>query len=128
MGHPLSPLFFFFLMGFGVLIVVRGAVLIGGWGARAMGLLLGGTTLAGSAVALLLILASATTVPTAWLPKQDYLGARGFIEAERRPGDAVVTVGLATYPYRAFYHTGWKAAESVEALNAIRAPGPNGPG
>ena len=34
MGHPLWPRFFFFLMGFGVLIVVRGAMLIGGWGAR----------------------------------------------------------------------------------------------
>lgn len=44
-----------------------------------------------------------------------------FIEAERRQGDAVVTVGLATYPYRAFYHAGWEDAESVEALNAIRA-------
>ncbi len=121
MGHPLWPRFFFFLMGFGVLIVVRGAMLIGGWGARAMSLSPGGTALAGPAVAVLLILASATTVPTAWLPKQDYLGARGFIEAERQPGDAVVTVGLATYPYRAFYHAGWEAAESVEALNAIRA-------
>jgi hypothetical protein len=96
-------------------------MLVGGWGTRALGLSPGCTALAGPAAALLLILASATTVPTAWLPKQDYLGARGFVETERQPGDAIVTVGLATYPYRAFYHAGWEAAESVETLNAIRA-------
>jgi hypothetical protein len=123
MGHPLWPRFFFFLMGFGVLIVVRGAMLIGGWAARVVGLSPTGTGLAGPAVALVLVLASATTVPNAWLPKQDYLGARRFIEAERQPGDAVVTVGLATYPYRAFYHAGWEDAESAEALNAVRARG-----
>jgi mannosyltransferase len=121
MGHPLWPRFFFFLMGFGVLIAVRGGMVVGGWGARALGLPAGRAASAGMAVGLLLILASAATVPTAWLPKQDYVGARGFIESHKQPGDAIVTVGLATYPYRAFYRTGWEAAESVDALNAIRA-------
>jgi mannosyltransferase len=120
-GHPLFPRFFFFLMGFGVLIAVRGAMEVGGWVARAMGLPPNRAALAGTAVVSLLILASATTVPTAWRPKQDYLGARGFIEAQRGPGDAIVTVGLATFPYSKFYRTGWEAAGSVEALNAIRA-------
>jgi mannosyltransferase len=121
MGHPLWPRFFFFLMGFGVLVVVRGALVVGGWVALALHLPPRRATLAGTLVALLLVLASATTVPTAWLPKQDYLGARNFVEAERQPGDAIVTVGLATYPYRAFHRTDWDAAESVNALDAIRA-------
>jgi hypothetical protein len=52
------------------------------------------------------VLASATTVPTACLPKQDYLGARGHLEVRRGPGDAIPTVGLATYPVRASYRAG----------------------
>ena len=120
-GHPLWPRFFFFLMGFGVLIAVRGAMVVGGRAARAVGLPPGRAAVAGTAAAALLILASATTLPAAWLPKQDYLGARGFVEAQREPGDAIVTVGLSTFPYRDFYRTGWEAAASVDALNAVRA-------
>jgi mannosyltransferase len=121
MGHPLFPRFFFLLMGFAVLAAVRGAMMVGGSIGRALGLAPGRAALAGTTVVLLLILASATTVPTAWLPKQDYLGARGFVEAQRRPGDVIVTVGLASFPYRSLYRTGWEAAGSRDALNAIRA-------
>jgi mannosyltransferase len=121
MGHALWPRFFFFLMGFGVLIAVRGAVVAGGGVARAIGLTPTRAALVGTAAASLLILASAATVSTAWLPKQDYLGAQGFVEAQREPGDAIVTVGLTTFPYGEFYRTGWEAAGSVDALNAIRA-------
>jgi mannosyltransferase len=120
MGHPLWPRFFFFLMGFGVLIAVRGAVVAGAGLARAIGLAPARARVAGTVAASLLVLASSATVPAAWRPKQDYVGARDFVEAEREPGDAVVTVGLTTFPYGAFYRTGWKAAASVDALNAIR--------
>jgi mannosyltransferase len=121
MGHPLWPRFFFFLIGFGVLVVVRGAMVIGAAAGRLLGVRPDRTPWAGSALVLLLIIASATTLPPAWLPKQDYLGARRFVDAERQPGDAVVTVGLATFPYRRLYHAGWEEAGSVDALNAIRA-------
>jgi len=121
MGHPLFPRFLFFLMGFGVLVTVRGTTVVGGSIARALGLAPGRAALAGTTVVLLLILASATTVPTAWLPKQDYLGARAFVEAQQRPGDVIVTVGLASFPYRRLYRSGWEVAGSLVALNAIRA-------
>jgi len=104
-----------------VLIVVRGAMVVGGLAGRASGLAPSLALRLGIAVVLLLILASATTLGPAWRPKQDYLGARRFIESERQPGDAVVTVGLATFPYRRMYHAGWDAAGNVEALEAIRA-------
>jgi hypothetical protein len=120
MGHPLWPRFFFFLMGFGVLIAVRGALVVGTAGARVAGLGPPHAALAGTALVLVLIGASATTVPRAWLPKQDYAGALTFIDSHRRPGDAVVTVGLASYPYGMFYRTGWPRADTVDALNAIR--------
>lgn len=120
-GHAIWPRFYFFLMGFGVLIAVRGSALAGHQAARALRLPPGATGPAEMAIALVLILASATTVPTAWLPKQDFLGARGFLEAQRQAGDAVVTVGLATFPYSEFYRTGWESADSVAALQAIRS-------
>jgi hypothetical protein len=121
MGHPLWPRLFFSLMGFGVLIAVRGATTMGDWVARVFRTSPPRAAFAGTALALLLVLASATTVPAAWGPKQDYAGARGFIDAHREPGDAVVTVGLATLPYRAFFHAGWEAAASAEALATIRS-------
>jgi len=121
MGHPLFPRFFFFLMGFGVLIAVRGAMMAASAIGRALGLAPSRVPLAGTMVVVLVILASATTVPAAWFPKRDYLGARRFVEMGREPADAIVTVGLATFPYGSLYRAGWEAADSVEALNAIRA-------
>jgi hypothetical protein len=121
MGHPLWPRFFFFLMGFAILIAVRGAMVAGAWLARPLRLPPARTAVPGTAIVLGLILASAATVPAAWRPKQDFAGARAFVEAHRQAGDAVVTLGLATYPYQAFYRAGWEAADSVDGLNAIRA-------
>ena len=120
-GHPIWPRFFFFLIGFGVLIVVRGAMEVGRLAARAFRLSPHVAPRLGLAIVLVLIAVSASTLPPAWLPKQDYVGAQRFVEASRQPGDAVVTVGLATFPYRRLYHAGWDAATSVDALNAIRA-------
>lgn len=121
MGHPLWPRLFFSLMGFGVLIAVRGASTVGDWAARALHVPPHRAALARAAIALVLVLVSATTVPAAWHPKQDYTGARDFVETHRAPGDAVVTVGLATLPYRAFYRAGWEAADNAESLAAIRS-------
>ena len=103
-GHNLWPRFFFFAMGFGLLIVVHGAVLLprilfarwpdltpaSGW--------------AGYALAGLIILASAATVPRCYaLPKQDFTGARDYVSLQREPGDAVITIGLAEHAYREYY-------------------------
>jgi hypothetical protein len=121
LGHHLWPRFFFFAIGFAVLIVVRGAMVWGILGARLLRLPARATPAVGTALCVLLTLASAASLPAAYRPKQDYAGALSFVETNRQPGDLVVTVGLASFPYSALYQTGWPKVESVEALAGVRA-------
>lgn len=121
MGHHLWPRFFFFTMGFGVLIFVRGTMLLGYMIVRILhgdprkSIPLGTSLCAG------LILASTMSIPSVYAPKQDYAGAIAFVEQEKEPDDVVVTVGLATFPYAHFYKRDWGSAEMIEELNAIRS-------
>ena len=113
-AHNLWPRLFFFAAGFAVLIAVRGgfAVAQAAFGQRGPLVATVGVVAASAA--------SALTVPRIWAPKQDFGAARAFVEASRRPGDAVVTVDLTRLPYRDFYQTGWIAADSETNLAALR--------
>lgn len=114
-GQNLWPRFFFFAAGFGALIVVRGLFVAAGlvWPTRAQ---------AGGAVsAAILIVASATTVPRAWHPKQDYLGARAFVDRSRGERDAVVTMDMTELPYNAYQHLPWPTVTSTQELAAIES-------
>ncbi|HYN81234.1 MAG TPA: glycosyltransferase family 39 protein [Gemmatimonadaceae bacterium] len=112
-GHNLWPRFFFFAAGFGALIVIRGVFVVAKilWPSRARALALGGAGL--------LVLASATTVPRAWQPKQDYLAARSFVDRTSRPGDAVVTVDMTEVPFIDYLGRPWMLALNREQLAAI---------
>ena len=124
----LWPRFFFFAMGFGTIVVVRGARivprliaerLVGPARARERG------TVAGYALLLLLGIGSALTLPRAYGPKQDFSGAREFVERLRGPSDVVV-VGLAATAYNRHYAPTWKLASSADELREIvrRQPTP----
>src|SRR4029450_8339875 len=106
--HYLWPRFFFFSMGFGVLIAVRGATTLPAvilnvkWPRTSQTLLPSAESRsglgqrAGLILASLLIVASAMTLPKLYaLPKQDFSGARNWVERSRASGDKVVAVGLA---------------------------------
>jgi hypothetical protein len=78
----------------------------------------------GTAICILMIAASAWSLPAAYrYPKQDFLGAMSYVDGERRPEDAVVTLGLTAIPYRDYYGRDWPEADSAAALNALRAQG-----
>jgi hypothetical protein len=111
--HNLWPRFFFFAAGFGALIVMRGifAAARALWPAKGRELAV--------AVAVLLVLASATTVPRAWNPKQDYLAARNFIDRTHQPGDAIVTVDMTEVPFNDYYARRWLLARTGEDLTTI---------
>ncbi len=122
LGHNLWPRFFFFSMGFGLLIVVHGAMELprllvlrlrrdlGRWAVKA-----------GYALATLTILASLTTVPRAYaLPKQDFTGARDFVESQAGPGDKIVVVGLAVHVYSKYYAPEWAVANNAQELASLR--------
>jgi len=119
LGHNLWPRFFFFAMGYILLVAIEGATqlpqLIPGklsW----LKLERVGVTLA-----LFMILVSAATVPRNYAhPKQDYSGARDFVESHKDPGDAVVAVGLAGVAYPRYYAPGWSSAQTAEELDQVR--------
>ena len=119
-----QPRFFFFAIGFGLVFLTRGAMV---WAATAARLwqrdarteVRWGTALAG-----LMLLASAWSLRPAYLyPKQDFLGAMAFVDAERQPGDTVVTAGLAALPYQRYYGRNWPVVETPAQLDAVRAQG-----
>ena len=125
LGHNLWPRFFFFAMGFALLIAVHGAMLVprlvtqqlDRWPAAQK---LGAT--AGFVLVSLLILVSAFTVPRNYAhPKQDYTGARDFVESQRGPNDAVVAVGLAGIAYRNYFAPRWSVAQTEAELDAVRS-------
>jgi hypothetical protein len=121
MGHPLWPRFFFFALGFVLLVVIRGVIVVGGAAGRLLHMPAAIRLRLGTVLASGLIVLSAASVPAAYAPKQDYQGALAFVEQAKEPGDVVVTVGLATFPYRSLFNVDWDAASSAEQLERIRA-------
>ncbi len=71
-----------------------------------------------------MIVASTLTVPRCYaLPKQNYTGARDFVERNRHSGDAVVAVGLAGVAYSKYFAAQWpmwKEAQTQSELDAVR--------
>lgn len=118
LNHNLWPRFFFFSAGFAILIAIRGGFVISRAVFRAPG-----TALAGAG-GVLVILASALTVPRAWRPKQDFEGARDFVDRSRAPDDAVVTVDLTRSPYTRWLGRDWAGLESLADLTAVERTHP----
>jgi hypothetical protein len=111
--HNLWPRMLLFTAGFAALILMRGITVVFGAVPR-----VGGERLA-TAGAVFLLAVSASTVPTAWNPKQDFGGARAYIERERGPDDAVVTVDMTEIPYRDYMRLDWPAVSHIGELEAI---------
>ena len=125
LGHNLWPRFFFFCMGFFILIAVQGALAAPRWIASRLPRWkwAGSDSLAdriGTAGCLLLILVSMTTLPRSYLPKQDFSGARRWIDESRRPGDEVVAIGLAGEAYHRYYAPDWTYVKERSTLEAIQ--------
>lgn len=117
------PRFFFFLLGIGVLVLVRGTT----EAARLFVVFLKklfsinvSTQKAGTILAGIIIIASLFSLPNNYrYPKQDFSGAFTYIEENRKPSDFVVTVGLAMYPFERYYAPEWEAVETLDELNEI---------
>jgi uncharacterized membrane protein len=119
--HHLWPRYFIFTMGFATLVIVRGAMLAGSMVTRLLKLQAEKSVPIGTVLCAGLILVSATSVPSVYGPKQDYLGALAFVETNKEPGDVVVTAGYAYFPYQKLYHRDWQSVQSLETLNTVRS-------
>ena len=121
LGHHLWPRFYFFLMAFGVLIAVRGAVVLGTWAASILRFDDTKVVWAGTALAASMVVASTLSVPFVYGPKQDFESALIFIEEQRTENEAVAVVGLAAYTFKFLYQSNWVEVESLSELNDIRS-------
>ena len=120
----LAPRFFFFLIGVGALVVARGALIVGTWlaarGPR-VAQRLGATAMAASLVGLVMLVNVLALGHLYRYPKQDYEGAMKYVEARQRPGDAVVTAGLAGRAYREYYGKAWADVMTPDEAQRARA-------
>jgi uncharacterized membrane protein len=117
-SHNFWPRFFFFEIGFALLILARGAMVIGK--------LLGGTRghQAGAALIALLVIGSTVPLRRAYTyPKQDYLGAMKFVEQQRQTGEQIATVGVVSTPYQRYYGRSWPLIETPEELSRFVGSG-----
>jgi len=119
-GHHLWPRTFFLLAGFGVMILVRGGMLSGELIARVLHLAEPAGAWIGVAGVLTVCVISLASVPLAYGPKQDFVGARDLVTDGLREGDAVVTVGIAIFPYAELFAPQWVSASTAEELQTIR--------
>jgi hypothetical protein len=122
---PVRPRFFFFLSGFAVLLVVRGTTTAAVALSRVVPARSGSSAAAwGTAVVGLIIAASLASLPRGYrYPKQDYEGAMHFVDSVARPGQPVLTAGLAVYPYREYFNRPWRPIENEGDLGPYRHAG-----
>jgi len=122
------PRYFFVNAGFGILLLVHGTFVVSNFAAGALssrkrwpsepnGLAV--------AVSLLFIAGCLYTLPGNYrLPKQDFPGARDFVESMRSEGDSIASLGLASLPFETYYAPHWDTVETQEELDALnRRPG-----
>ena len=124
--QPIFPRFLFFLAGFGVLILVRGALEIGSWLTRRRkeGAAPPPVTALGVALVSLMVAISAVSLDFDYrYPKQDFDAAMQFVHARRAEAEPVLAAGGAVYPYRQYYRLPWSGLTSLGQLNDIRAQG-----
>jgi mannosyltransferase len=123
LGHNLFPRFFFFAMGFGLLIVIHGALELPKFVSKHVGFLNSRSHLdayAGVALGLVMITASLITVPKNYaLPKQDFTGARSFVENTKSSNEKVVAVSIAGTMYGNYFAPDWSVAETGADLVKI---------
>ncbi len=125
-AHNLFPRFFFFAMGFALIIVVRGAVavpkILSDFAAsqNLFNLKSNFRHSPGYALAAVLIGASLVTVPRNYaLPKQDFSGARNFVETARQSDEKIVAVRIAGEIYARYFAPDWTAAKTENDLENI---------
>jgi len=116
------PRFFFFLVAFLVLILIRGTLVLGDWiGAQ----LFQGRPLAariGPAIVGVMVLASFVGLAYNYrYPKQDYEGAIAFVESRATEADTILTTGDGGEPLVGFYGREYPLVETAEELSRLRS-------
>jgi hypothetical protein len=124
LGHNIWPRFFFFSMGFGLIIVINGAMelpRLAGSIFKPLGQNRAFGSYAGMASIMVLILASLATVPKNYaLPKQNYSGAKEYVELHSSPHDERVAVSLAGVVYGQYLTPHWPVVMTGGDLETLQ--------
>ncbi len=128
LGYPLWPRFFFFSMGFGLLIAVEGAMAVPRLllaRASFVGFRIDPAKAVGVALCLLMMGASLPALARYYaLPKQDYMGARDYVESRRAEHEVVVAAGLGGIPFARYYAPHWILVLNKVELDRVRRDHP----
>lgn len=119
------PRFFFGLIGFALLLGMRGAFVAGAWIAQRADLPQSTGRAVGVAVASIVVVASALSVPLDWRsPKQDFEGAMRFAESSVPAGEVIATADVTALIYGPFFHRTWPVVRNGAELEAMRSRSP----
>jgi mannosyltransferase len=118
------PRFYFFLIGYGVLILVRGVfylprVIVGILPGEAKGSTKFAGALAGVLAGILLLASAYSLKKNYEFPKQDFDGALRFIDAEKKDSGPVLTAGATVFPYQQYFGRQWQEVKTPAELEAI---------
>jgi hypothetical protein len=121
------PRYFFVDIGFILLFLVHGIFvssrLLADHARRRWSWRLDGQA-ASIACSVLAVAASLVLLPRNYkYPKQDFPGARDWVESRREPGSVVLTLDLATMPYIDYYAPHWSSFGSLQQLQDLRRDG-----
>jgi 4-amino-4-deoxy-L-arabinose transferase-like glycosyltransferase len=118
LGFRIWPRYYFSDIGFICLLLIVGAFAIGDRWMPRMRL-----PQLGRALAVAGILASLVLLPKNYeAPKQDFVGARDFVEASRSADSDVITLGLSVMPFAAYYAPDWTGVQSLAEFQAAYDP------
>jgi len=117
------PRYLFLLFGFAILIVVRGAMVVGAVLGRHTNPLRGaalGRMIGIGCMLLAITVSSSSLVRVYRHPKQDFYGALRFVESARRSSEPVLTAGAAAWPYQHYYGRDWPELKDIAQTESIR--------
>ena len=119
------PRYFFIDMGFVLVALVRGVFVVTQYLARILRTQqrwrVSGDTL-GTFATMAGVFVSLTLLPPNYrFPKQDFLGARDYIESNREANDSIASFGLAAFAFSKYYAQDWEVVETREQLDQLRA-------
>jgi mannosyltransferase len=128
LGHTTRPRFFFFSIGFGLLVILRGAAVMGSLLGRFAGALLkpeNAPVLAAGCATLVAVLVSVRSLPYAYRhPKQDYVQAGEFVERSRIASDEVAAVSdSVALPMMDYFGKPWRRIDHLHQFVELQRKG-----
>lgn len=113
------PRFYFSLIGFAVLILIRGLSAFADLAGRLAHSPRLTPVLTAVLASCLLIAAGVSLLRNYRYPKQDFAGAVEFLNTHKTTGETVTTAGATTYPMREYYGKSWESVDTANKLDEI---------